>query len=151
MQKLILIVTMLIALNPAKTVYAEHKATLEQTILALDKKMFDAFNACDIPTMYAIFDQDLEFYHNKVGLTDYQQNLQATTNNCHNKIELTRTLLPEYSAIFPAGDYGAIQEGRHEFCHIENGVNDCGTFKFVHIWKRTGERWTITRVISYDH
>jgi uncharacterized protein DUF4440 len=140
-----------IALNLLSAANAEASSSLTQQILSLDKKMFDAFNTCDIKTMYALFDQDLEFYHDKGGLTNYSQNLKATTNNCNDKIGLTRTLLPEYNAIYPAGDYGAIQEGRHQFCHVANGKNDCGTFKFVHIWKNTNGQWTISRVISYGH
>jgi hypothetical protein len=145
------ILLILLGLNLLSTANAETSTALTKKILSLDKKMFDAFNSCDIKTMYELFDQDLEFYHDKGGLTNYSQNLKATTNNCNDKIGLTRTLLPEYTAIFPAGNYGAIQEGRHRFCHMENGKNDCGTFKFVHIWKRVGDTWTLTRVVSYDH
>ena len=27
----------------------------------------------------------------------------------------------------------------------------CGTFKFVHVWRRTANGWQITRAVSYDH
>ncbi|MDW7694560.1 family 43 glycosylhydrolase [Flammeovirgaceae bacterium SG7u.111] len=33
----------------------------------------------------------------------------------------------------------------------EKGKMDCGTFKFVHIWKKVGETWELTRVVSYGH
>ncbi|MGS2719543.1 hypothetical protein [Paraglaciecola aestuariivivens] len=101
--------------------------------------------------MNRLFDQSLEFYHDQVGLTEYAQTIESTKNNCARKLGLTRTLLPEYTVVFPIKNYGAIQEGQHQFCHIENGMNDCGTFKFVLIWKNNGENWTLTRVISYDH
>ena len=44
-----------------------------------------------------------------------------------------------------------LQTGMHRFCHIENGKDDCGTFKYVMVWKKKKEQWMVTRVISYDH
>lgn len=41
--------------------------------------------------------------------------------------------------------YGAIQIGRHAFCHWEDGAQDCGVFGFAHLW-RERDRWQITRV-----
>ncbi len=124
---------------------------LENEILAMDKRLFDAFNTCDLGIMSDILDQDLEFYHDKSGLTDHSQTMTSSENNCKAKLGLTRTLLPEFTAIFPINKYGAIQEGRHQFCHLANGKKDCGIFKFVHIWKLHDQQWTITRVVSYDH
>ncbi len=145
------IFALFVALVFSNTLCAQTPQELAKKILAMDKVLFDAFNACNIKVMSEVLDQDLEFYHDKSGLTDHSQTIRSAKNNCDNKLGLTRTLLSEYNAIFPAGDYGAIQEGRHQFCHMENGKNDCGTFKFVHIWKNTNGQWTISRVISYDH
>lgn len=47
--------------------------------------------------------------------------------------------------------YGAIQIGQHEFCHEENGIDDCGVFGFTHVWHRSSDGWKITRVLSYGH
>jgi len=44
-----------------------------------------------------------------------------------------------------------MQVAAHKFCHTENGKPDCGTFKFVHIWKQTPKGWKIARVVSYGH
>jgi hypothetical protein len=35
--------------------------------------------------------------------------------------------------------------------HIENGKDDCGTFKFLQIWKHTADGWKLARVVSYGH
>jgi hypothetical protein len=64
---------------------------------------------------------------------------------------LKRELVPGTLEVYPVRDYGAIEIGSHRFCHDENGKQDCGTFKFMHIWKKTGNEWKITRIISYDH
>ncbi|MBV1911001.1 MAG: nuclear transport factor 2 family protein [Kangiellaceae bacterium] len=151
MKTLFVVITTLFAVTLVNSVHAEQNKSLKNTVLTLDKKMFEAFNTCDLKTMSSLFDQDLEFYHDKGGLTNYSQTMQATKNNCEAKLGLVRTLLPEHTAIFPAGNYGAIQEGQHQFCHMENGKNECGTFKFVHVWKKVGDHWRISRIISYDH
>jgi len=124
---------------------------LYKTVLNLDKMLFEAFNSCDLAKMSEVFDQNLEFYHDKGGLTNYQDTLKSSKRNCDNKLGLERVLLKDSTKIFPIGEYGAIQEGRHRFCHMENGKNECGVFTFIHIWKKVGQRWTLSRVISYDH
>jgi hypothetical protein len=41
--------------------------------------------------------------------------------------------------------------GTHRFCHIENGKQDCGSFRFAHVWQKKDDRWRVTRVLSYGH
>ena len=125
--------------------------TLNEIILAHDKKMFDAFNTCDIDTMAMMFSKDLEFYHDIAGLSGYESTMKVTRDNCERKLGLQRTLLKEGTEISPLGEFGAMQKGKHRFCHMNNGVEDCGIFDFMHIWKKQGETWTIHRVISYNH
>ena len=43
--------------------------TLFQTVSALDTKLFDAYNHCDLDTLGAMVSDDLEFYHDKTGLS----------------------------------------------------------------------------------
>ncbi len=66
-------------------------------------------------------------------------------------IGLKRELVPGSLEVYPIKDFGAIEIGAHTFCHIENGKNDCGTFKFVEVWKNNKGEWKLTRIISYDH
>lgn len=125
---------------------------LEQEILRMDSLLFTAFNNRDQETLGVLFSKDLEFYHDQGGLANYEQNMQATEQLFNRDYVLHRELLPGTTEIHPIRDYGAVQIGRHEFCHEENGKMDCGTFKFIHIWKRLeGGKWELTRVISYDH
>lgn len=145
------ILTFLGAIILSFNTYARSTQDLQNEILKMDGVLFQAFNSCNLKVMSEIFDQDLEFYHDKGGLTNYQDTLKASKRNCDNKLGLTRTLIMESNKIFPAGDFGAIQEGRHQFCHMENGKNDCGTFTFIHIWKKTEDNWTLSRIVSYDH
>ena len=125
--------------------------TLFTTILELDNRLFDAFNKRDTVQFGALFSKDLEFYHDKGGLTGYAATMDFLKMNKANNSDLKRRLVPGSSAVYPIPGYGAIQTGQHEFCHTENNQPDCGTFKFVHIWKQEGNTWRITRVISFDH
>jgi hypothetical protein len=59
--------------------------------------------------------------------------------------------------VYPIKDYGAIEIGAHRFCHKEKGNDaspartDCGTFKFAMVWRKIGDSWKISRVLSYGH
>ena len=116
-----------------------------------DAEFFDAFNSCDLERMGEIFAEDLEFYHDTGGLGDYRQTMAVSKANCDKNLGLSRELVEGSLEVHPIGDYGAIQIGEHTFCHIEEGQNDCGTFEFVHIWRRDEGEWKVARVISYGH
>ena len=125
--------------------------SLFNQIAHLDSVLFNAFNGRDIETFKKLFTTDLEFYHDKGGLTGYEYTIQSLKNTAARNDGLKRELVPGSLEVYPIKDYGAIQIGAHRFCHLENGKQDCGTFKFVHIWKKFGNDWKITRVVSYDH
>ena len=130
---------------------AQEPIELVAEIARADAELFEAFNACDLEKMGEIFAKDLEFYHDLVGRTDYLQTMEGTKTNCDRKLGLIRELVEDSLVVHPAGDYGAIQIGKHTFCHLENGKNVCGTFDFVHVWRRVEEGWKLSRVISYGH
>lgn len=125
--------------------------TLYVQIAHMDSVVFNAFNNRDTSTFKKLFTEDLEFYHDKGGLTGYDQTISFMRSTAQNNNGLRRDLVPGSLEVYSIKDYGAIEIGSHTFCHHENGKPDCGTFKFVHIWKRFGNEWKITRVVSYDH
>lgn len=125
--------------------------SLSAQISRADAQFFTAFNQCDIATMAKMFSPQLEFYHDTGGVSDYAQTMNATESLCQRVPDLTRTLQPETMQVYPVKDFGAIQQGRHTFCHKENGKDDCGTFGFTHIWQQTEEGWLLHRVLSYGH
>lgn len=124
---------------------------LHDTILQLDKQLFDAFNQRDIETTKTLLDKDVEFYHDTGGLADYQQTIVNLTQLFANAGDLRRDLVIESSEVYPIKDFGAIQTGQHRFCHTENGKADCNVFKFLHVWKQHDGSWTVVRVVSYGH
>ena len=125
--------------------------SLYNEIKKMDSILFTAFNTRDIEKFKTIFDTGLEFYHDKGGLTNYDYTINSLKETAKRNDGLRRDLLKGSLEIFPIPGYGAMQIGAHIFCHTENGKQDCGTFKFVHIWQKKNGEWKITRVVSYDH
>ncbi len=124
---------------------------LYQTVAALDTKLFDAVNHCDMKTVESMWADDAEFYHDKDGLMVGRQNIvDAIKNNLCGKVN--RELVPGTLEVYPLGSYGAVEIGVHRFYHPyaqDHGV--VGEAKFIHIWQNKDGVWKITRVISYDH
>jgi hypothetical protein len=127
---------------------------LTKKIASMDSILFHAFNTCDVNTSRSLFTEDLEFYHDAGGFTNYAQNVNSILQRCNNKeLKVRRELVKGSLEVFPIHDFGAIQIGSHRFYYAETGQAEKldGTFKFVHIWKNTNGNWKIARVISYDH
>lgn len=121
---------------------------LTRTITALDTKVFDAYNTCDMDTFAQYFSEDVEFYHDKGGLsTSRDAVVNAVRNNICHKIRRERVGAIE---VYPIKDFGAIETGTHRFCQIATGKCE-GMGKFLHIWRYRDGQWQLTRVVSYDH
>ncbi len=117
----------------------------------MDSVLFQAFNERDIEKFKTLFTEDLEFYHDTGGLTNYDHTIGFMESTAKTNNQLKRKLVTGSMAVYPVPGYGAMQFGEHRFCHIENGKQVCGTFKFVHIWQRKNNEWKISRVVSYGH
>ena len=151
MVKLLVLALLLIGCNGVKAQGLKSTDSLYQQIVHMDSVLFNAFNNRDLQTFQSIFTKDLEFYHDKGGLTDYTYTVESFKGTIAQNNGLRRDLLKGTTEIYPIKDYGAMQIGEHRFCHLENGKQDCGTFKFIHVWKKINGEWKITRVLSYNH
>ena len=152
MRKITIISILLLTSALLKAQVKKHTDTaLFNTIYQLDSNWFAAFNRKDVKAFSTYVDSSLEFYHDKTGLTYYEYNIKAFDNILKNVPDLKRTLLKETMEVYPIPNYGAVQIAQHRFCHLENGKEDCGVFKFIHIWKKTTNGWRVTRIISVDH
>ena len=148
-----LLVALLLAGMAGKSQGSQPKQpdSLYQEIVRLDSVAFDAFNRRDIETFKNLFAEDLEFYHDKGGLTNLEYTINSMKEVAKRNDGLRRDLVKGSMEVYPIPGYGAMQMGAHTFCHTENGKLDCGTFKFAHVWKKGDKGWKITRVISYGH
>ncbi|WP_139923804.1 nuclear transport factor 2 family protein [Hymenobacter sp. DG01] len=126
---------------------------LYRTIAHLDSAMFAAFNHHDAAQLQTFFAEDLEFYHDKGGLTSFEQTMQSFRSLfAQNKTTgLNRQLVPGTLEVYPISGYGAVETHQHRFCHVENGRDDCGTFKNMMVWRLRDGQWKVTRVVSYGH
>ena len=111
--------------------------------------LFHAFNKQDMTTFKAMFTEDLEWFQDNGGLIPYKTVFENFGNTFRNENKLTRELVKGSLEVHPIKDYGAIQIGKHQFRHIENGKEEVGTFKFLMIWENKNGKWRISRVVSY--
>jgi ketosteroid isomerase-like protein len=127
--------------------YAQTKKTLYDTIAAMDARWEDAYNNCKLDVMEEIINEDLEFYHDRGGLMTSKQKLnEALKVNICGKV--TRILKKGSIEVSPIPGFGAVEIGLHGFRNVNEPNADVHYSRFVHVWKRDGDRWSITRVIS---
>ena len=129
-------------------------AELERTVAALDAKLFDAYNRCDLDTLGALVADDLEFYYDKTGLSRGRAPfVEAIKNNICGKVH--RDLVPGSLEVYALHTYGAVEIGSHVFCDPRQTPKcdpaKSGAAKFVMLWQNDAGAWKLTRVISYDH
>lgn len=137
--------------SPVRTAPPADPKALHALVLELDRVMFEAFNAHDVDALMAFFAHDLEFFHDKDGLLDHAQVKTGFTRLFAGNTDLRRELVPGSLEVHPLPGYGALQVGRHRFCHTENGKPDCGEFSFVQVWRWSGGEWKVARELSYGH
>jgi hypothetical protein len=127
---------------------------LYDRIAAMDAALFAAYNKCDIDRVGTFFAEDLEFYHEKGGLTLtrdaslalMRKNLCGADSN-----RVRRELVEGGMEVRPIKSYGAVQTGEHRFYLTQKGQPEKldGIGKFVMLWREKDGEWKITRVISY--
>jgi len=130
----------------------KNQADLDQAITALDAKLFDAYNHCDLKTFDSLLADDVEFYHDQGGLTLGRQKLTDSIKNNICTGDTQRVLVPGTLKIYYMKGYGAIEMGVHRFVHPKTeAVNGTGEASFVQLWQCKDGNWKLTRVLSYDH
>lgn len=128
---------------------------LEDEILYMDSLFWQSYNACDIDKFKTFLTDDLEFYHDKGGLTTTLATFMESIESglCGNENwRLRREVVEGSVKVFPVPDYGAIISGEHLFYIVENSTERLdGLATFVHVWQYKNGEWKMSRVLSYDH
>lgn len=133
-----------------------------KTLKAKDSILFKiGFNTCEVARSAELMTEDLEFYHDKGGVTTSKKAFvnQMKTGLCKkdNPEKTYRFLVEGSLEVFPLYNqgelYGALQNGKHFFSPIasmtyEETDNDA---LFSHLWIIEGREWKLKRVISYNH
>lgn len=136
-----------------KSTYVPKDKALYDTIAHMDSVMFNAFNTHDMPVLEKVFAEDVEFYNDGGGVSDYgttMKNFKAMFER-NAASGLRRELVNGTLEVYPMPGFGAIEVGEHRFIHKENGKEEVGVMKFVQVWRRKDGAWKATRVISIGH
>src|SRR5215218_4021683 len=80
---------------------------LYKEIAHLDSVLFNAFNNRDLEKFKTLFTEDLEFYHDKGGLSGYDHTINFLKTTAQNSNGLKRELVPGSLEVYPIKDYGA--------------------------------------------
>ena len=128
---------------------------LDAELADMDSIVFANVYTCNSSKNETFFTDDIEFYHDKGGLTKSRKTLveELRNNFCgEGKTKLRRELIKGSMQVYPVNNYGAVQMGDHRFYVTENGKEVLsGVAKFIHVWKYDNGQWRISRVFSYDH
>jgi hypothetical protein len=74
---------------------------LPEIVAALDRRMFDAYNAHDLDKLMAMFAPDLEFYHDTGGLVGYEQVREGFRGIFANNKDIRRDLVAGSLEVYP--------------------------------------------------
>lgn len=133
---------------------------LRKIILEKDSLFWIAYNNCDLPGMRQFFTEDVEFYHDKGGISNGLDSLMASIQKglCGNSNYRTRREAVKGTVqVFPMGKsdiiYGAIISGEHYFYMNETGKQEylTGHARFTQLWLLKDGSWKMSRILSYDH
>lgn len=133
------------------TAQIDKQSDLFKTLKAKDSLLFqDGFNQCNLNQIEKLVVDDIEFYHDKDGITQSKQKFinSIRKNICASDKNSIKRVLEETSLdVFPLYQegklYGALQKGIHHFG--ETKAN------FSHLWLKENTEWKLSRVISYNH
>jgi hypothetical protein len=124
-----------------------------------DAAFWQAYNACATTAFRDFFTGDVEFYHDRGGVTSGLDALDAALkkNLCGADTRIRRAAVDGTVriSILRDGDrvYGAIVAGEHLFYVTPKGQPELldGKGRFVDLWQLSNGAWKMSRVLSYDH
>lgn len=126
--------------------YIPASEELYKTIVALDSTYFHTYNTCDLEKMATMTAEDIEFYHDRGGLTTSKKELiESIRKNICGKV--TRILTKGSIEVYPIHNYGAVEIGYHSFRNnAEPGESEPS--KFIILWRLKDGQWQLARVVS---
>ena len=139
----------------------EGSKELTEAIAKADDDLFRyVFDTCDLVKLAPLVADDLEFFHDKDGLssTTGAAFMESIKQKCERQrtgsdFASKRVLDRESLRVYPLNNYGAVETGTHRFYAIIEGQPDrlTETAQFLMIWKQVDGAWKLARVVSFDH
>lgn len=125
-------------------------------VLVADAAFWRAFNQCDAAAMGELLASDIEFYHDKTGLTHGRDRVvrSLAKGPCGTPgLHVRREVVTDSVAVDPVPGHGAIVSGVHRFYARQGDAPERldGDARFAVVWRKTGARWEMERVLSYAH
>jgi ketosteroid isomerase-like protein len=126
---------------------------LVKEISEADRKLFVAFDTCNVEAYADYLSRDLEFYHDRGGKTGFREQLDSLRQRCREGLVLRRELVENSLVVNAAPGFGAIEAGTHRFYAKQKDGSERvdATSRFTEIWAKASGSWKLVRVISYDH
>jgi hypothetical protein len=124
-----------------------------------DAAFWQAYNACATAAFRDFLTGDVEFYHDRGGVTTGLDALDAALkkNLCGGETRIRRAPVAETIRISILRDgervYGAIVSGEHVFYVTQPGKPEFldGRARFANLWRLSDGAWRMSRILSYDH
>ena len=131
----------------------QDSAALHAAITARDSALFAAFNRCDTAALEGFFTEDLEFYHDRGGLTPSRKAfIDGYARGCANRQIGRREIMPASLEVHRMRGLGALAIGTHRFFVRTGEREELGDIaRFVMLWRNDGGEWRVSRVLSFDH
>lgn len=128
----------------------------EQEVRAADARYWQAFNTCDLREMEDLFTDDVEFYHDRTGLTASKAAVIESLRKgpCNSPaLHLRREEAKESVRFHPLAGGFALLSGIHRFHVTEAGKPEHldGQAEFTNLWQSIDGHWRMRRVFSYAH
>ena len=142
------------------TAEAQSPGQVTETILHLDSAFWKAYNNCDTSDYIKYLTGDVEFYHDKGGITSGAAALieSLEKNLCSNaSYKLRREAVAGTVKVYPMANgnniYGALITGEHVFYVTANGKPEYpdGHANFSQLWLLKDGVWKMARILSYNH
>ena len=128
----------------------------EQEVRAADARYWQAFNSCDLRAMEDLFTDDVEFYHDRTGLTASKAAVIESLRKgpCNSPaLHLRREETKGSVRFHPLAGGFALLSGTHRFHVTDAGKPEHldGQAEFTNLWQSVDGHWRMRRVFSYAH
>jgi hypothetical protein len=128
-------------------------AELVAEIRDVDRRMFEAYQDCDISRYGTFLSDDLEFYQDDLGVRNRSQVLASMKGRCGEGIRLLRRLDEKTLVINGVPGYDAVEAGTHNIYSVQGDGSEHldATAQFTQVWTKKTGHWRLLRVVTFDH
>ncbi|MEL1266162.1 nuclear transport factor 2 family protein [Pseudoxanthomonas putridarboris] len=149
------------AAEPTDSIAAMSPEQLHETIRAKDVALFRAvFDTCDTALLATLVTDDLEFYHDRGGVTarSGKEFVDGVAKGCAGREapdswRSRRELVADSLRVYPVPGHGAMEIGTHKFYERQGDGPEkyAGVAEFSQVWRYEDGQWRVSRILSYAH